>query len=151
MFGRLSSVRPFLFVGRAHPGGDQALEAAANVGSPCFGADVVALIVWNQSFMGEADLGLVALLCNVEHNFCVLPLNFVLSRAEEVVRYQPGDPLVGNEFWQPFPHPAPIWQRIAKRFASPSRRSSSSSSPSSAASSPPTWAVFGSCVPSIGG
>ena len=39
----------------------------------------------------------------------------------------------GGFHWQPFPHLVLILQRIARRFASPSRRSSSSSLASSAA------------------
>src|SRR5579863_6755963 len=68
----------FLLVGASLAGGDQALQAAVDVGAPRGRTDFEALVFGHQAQVSETHLGLVALPGDVEHDLRVLPLGLVL-------------------------------------------------------------------------
>src|SRR5437870_9570426 len=69
----------FFRVWLAFSGGDQAPQTAVDVGTPGVGADVEALVFWDQTKVSEANLGFIPLLGDLKTDFRVLPLGLVLS------------------------------------------------------------------------
>src|SRR5207248_6527593 len=82
----------------AFAGGDQAPQAAVDVGTPGVGADLEALVFWDQTKVREANLCFAPLLGDLKTDFRVLPLGLVLSEIEVVIENTPDDFLARRQF-----------------------------------------------------
>src|SRR5579872_804648 len=76
---------------------DEVAQALVHVEAPCTGAAIVALDGGHEADMGEADLRLVALLRDLEHDVGAVPLALVLHEVDLAGRDVPHDLLARHE------------------------------------------------------